>query len=216
MPDSSPPVNLAIVEDLRMTAAASGIRYVQVMRDRFGPFDGAIIGETLAYTFVWTDQQQDPPFTHHERVFVLLDVGAQLSNPPGFQGGPDSGSWYIDLVIVEQAGDQVTIRDHDIDVIVSTDGRGYRLIDMEEYAEAFENGECTLDELLDGLKRWQAFLDRHLHGPTHHPVQPWPDFPPKSLEPFAAMESLRTPDASTAQEADTEVGPCRNNYPWQR
>jgi hypothetical protein len=172
-----------------MTSIPPAIRHVKVTRRDGGPFDGAIIGNVLAYSVVWTDRKQQPPVDHDERLFVLLDLGVQMSNPPRYLGGPQSESWYVDLVILEEDGDRIAIRDHDIDVVISTDGRGYRMLDLEEYAEAFENGECTLPELLDGLKRWQAFLDRHLHdGP--HPVQPWPDFPPKSLEPFAALTSL--------------------------
>jgi len=172
-----------------MTSNPPAIRHVKVTRGTDGPFDGAIIGNVLAYAIPWFDRRHDPPIWHEERVFVLLDFGVQMANPPRYLGGPQQESWYVDLVIVREDGDHFTIRDHDIDVVVSTDGRGYRMLDLEEYAEAYEQGKCTLDELLDGLKRWQAFLDRHLHeGP--HPVQPWPDFPPKSLEPFAALGSF--------------------------
>lgn len=165
------------------------VHYVQVLRREEGPFDGAIIGDVLAYTFVWQDAKQQPPFTHHERVFVLLDVGAQLANPPLWQGGRERDSWYIDLVTVEIEGDLVRIRDLSIDVIVATDGRGYRMLDLEEYGEALKASNMSLEEAIDGLKRWQLFLDRYLHdGPF--PVDEWPDFPPAGLQSFEALDTL--------------------------
>ena len=176
-------------------------RYVQVLRGSNGPFDGVIIGNVLAYTMVWTDERLDPPIDLRERVFVLLDLGAQLSCPRfvefqdqsraplPWQTGPDSSSWYVDLVTIKFDGDQIVIRDLYIDVTISNDGRGYRLLDLEEYGEALENGDISLEEAIDGMKRWQAFLDLHLHR-GRYPVAPYPDFPPAALDPLIAMPTF--------------------------
>ena len=65
--------------------------------------------------------------------------------------------------------------------MVPTDGRGYRILDLDEYADAMDDGGLGLTAGLDGLRRWQRFLDRHLHdGPW--PSSSWPDFPPKCIE----------------------------------
>jgi hypothetical protein len=173
-------------------------RYVQVNRDGLGPFDGAIIGNALAYTFLWTKPDLEPPLELSERAFVLLDLGVQLScpkfcepldssrGPLPWHTGPDSQSWYVDLITVAIEGDQITIWDLYIDVTISTDGRGYRLLDLEEYGEALESGDISLEIAIDGMKRWQAFLDRHLHHGSY-PVAPFPDFPPAALDPLIAM-----------------------------
>lgn len=176
------------------------IRYVQVIRDGQGPFDGAIIGDALAYTFVWPDPDAQPPCIWHERVFVLVDAGIQMSNPkfkvqtPGTpwittQADPDHDYWYVDLIKIEVADDLVRIRDLDIDAMISTNGRGYRLLDLEEFGEAIEAGEISLTDAIDGMKRWQGFLDRHLHSGTR-PLVAFPDFPPASIQPLVALTSL--------------------------
>ena len=182
----------------------SEVRYVSVLRDGLGPFDGAIIGGVLAYTLVWTKRDFGDPIDIRERVFVLLDLGVQLSCPKfmeiqeqsrapfPWQTGPDSQSWYVDLVTITVDDDQIVIRDLYVDVTISTDGRGYRMLDLEEYGEAIENGDISLQEAIEGMKRWQAFLDRHLHsGP--YPVSPLPDFPPAALNPLIAMPTLVAP-----------------------
>jgi hypothetical protein len=176
------------------------IHHVQVIRDGLGPFDGAVIGEALAYTFVWNDPNSQPPCTWHERTFVLLEAGIQLSNPmfqamaPGTpwlsaQASPEHEYWYVDLIAIKAEGDLVTIRDLDIDAVISTNGRGYRLLDLEEFGEAIEAGEISLIDAIDGLKRWQGFLDRHLHSGVR-PKGVFPDFPPASIQPLVALVSF--------------------------
>ena len=61
--------------------------------------------------------------------------------------------------------------------MVPTDGRPYRLLDLDEYADAIEDGTLSVDVAVDGLRRWQLFLDRYLHT-DRWPVSRWSDFPP--------------------------------------
>ncbi|MDT9105948.1 hypothetical protein RSW49_23735, partial [Escherichia coli] len=79
-----------------------------------------------------------------------------------------------------------TFRDLYIDVIVPTDGRHYRMLDLDEYAEALRDGSVSLDAAIDGLQRWQRFLDRHLHA-GRWPLEAWSDFPPQSIRPLAEL-----------------------------
>jgi hypothetical protein len=156
------------------------------MRGESGPFAGLQLGEVLAYELVLPDSYQArlrPGTTLIERVYVLLEFGVQLSNPPYFQGA-DAHCWYIDLVTVTHDRDLITIWDQYIDVIVATDGRPYRLLDLDEFAQAITDGHLSVAEAVDGLIRWQRFLDRHLHN-GRFPAAGWTDFPPAALAPLA-------------------------------
>ncbi len=85
--------------------------------------------------------------------------------------------------------DLYRVVDLDIDVFVPTDGRPYRMLDLDELADAIEDGEFTLVEAMDGLRRWQRFLDTHLHRFGPGDVQSgWRDFPPAAI---ASMAKLR-------------------------
>ncbi len=71
-------------------------------------------------------------------------------------------------------------RDMDIDLIVPTDGRHYRMLNLDEYADAITNGKLSPNQAADGLRRWQQFLDRYLHA-GRWPSAEWTDFPPASV-----------------------------------
>lgn len=159
----------------------------------FGPLPGVRLDTTLAYEFQLPASFVPwPGSTLLERVYVLLDLGVSMSCPvwqfgPGAdrtKAGPDT--WYVDLVHVTDSGDTVTVRDLYIDVMVPTDGRHQRLLDLEEYADAIEAGDLDVPTAIDGMRRWQAFLDRHLHS-DRDPTDQWTDFPPRRLAPLAAL-----------------------------
>lgn len=82
--------------------------------------------------------------------------------------------------------DSIVVRDLYIDVMVPTDGRHQRLLDLDEYADAIEAGQLDVATAIDGLRRWQRFLDRHLHA-DRDPAARWTDFPPHRLETLAAL-----------------------------
>ena len=173
---------------------------VQVWRGRhgdpvplFGPLPGVRSGDVLAYEFMLSGQFTPfPGRTLLERVFVLLDLGVSMSQPP-WRGnasvsrdgmGPDT--WYVDLVHISAQPGTVVVRDLYIDVLVPTDGRHQRLLDLDEFADAMAAGELDAGVAIDGLRRWQSFLDRHLHA-TRDPVAGWTDFPPRRLAELAAL-----------------------------
>jgi hypothetical protein len=113
------------------------------------------------------------------RHFLLLDVGVKMAIPNVWieRGDP---LWYVDLVMVKQRDACVEVIDLDIDLFVPTDGRPYRTLDLDEFADAIESGEFTLAQVLDGLRRWQRFLDRHIHifREGKDVDHGWRDFPP--------------------------------------
>jgi hypothetical protein len=132
------------------------------------------------------------------RSYLLLDPGVKFSIPPIWiqRGDP---IWYVDLAIVTRQDDLYRVVDLDIDVFVPTDGRPYRMLDLDELADAIEGGEFTLEQAMDGLRRWQRFLDTHLHCfdridpgtgpmPDHRDVRSgWRDFPPAAIASLAAL-----------------------------
>ena len=97
-----------------------------------------------------------------------------------------STTWYVDLVHVTTEQNTITVRDLYLDVMVPTDGRHQRLLDLDDYADAIENGHLDIHTAVDGLRRWQRFLDTHLHA-ARDPRDRWTDFPPRRLRELAAL-----------------------------
>jgi hypothetical protein len=159
---------------------------VQVMRGHSGPFPGVRLGDAMAYEFE-LDESLVPRsgMTRLERVYVLLDVGVQLSNPPYWHGA-DAACWYVDLVTVSGGNGKFTVWDRYVDLIVATDGRPYRMLDLDEFATAVQEGALSWSDAVDALRRWQRFLDRYLHR-ERFPAAGWADFPPAVIEPLAAL-----------------------------
>ena len=116
------------------------------------------------------------------RSYLLLDLGVKLTIPPIWIERGDL-NWYVDLVTATREGDLYRLVDLDIDVFVPTDGRPYHMVDLDEFADALEDGEFTLAEAMDGLRRWQRFLDTHLRqfGPGEVLLPGWRDFPPAAI-----------------------------------
>jgi len=103
--------------------------------------------------------------------------------------GPDT--WYVDLVTVEQDGNRYTFRDLYIDVVVPMDGRHYRMLDLDEFADAIDAGSLSISQATDALRRWQWFLHRHLHT-ERAPVATWTDFPPAAILPLLELPPFRS------------------------
>lgn len=166
----------------------------------FGPLPAARVGNVVAYEFELT-----PAFkpwrgrTRLDRVFVLLDLGIQMCNPcwetvtmaDGREGKglSTADSWYIDLVKVEETDGGFIVRDFYIDLIVTAAGFPYKTLDVNEFADAIEAGHIDVPDAIDGLRRWQAFLDTHISADPN-PTAEWADFPPRAI---AALESLPSP-----------------------
>lgn len=167
----------------------------------FGPLPGVRSGDVLAYEFELPESfTPKPGYARLERTFVLLDLGVSMSCPAwsrtttaagqtidGLDPGLDDAvTWYVDLVHVTATAEAVIVRDLYVDVMVPTDGRHQRMLDLDELADAIEAEILPVNVAIDGLRRWQRFLDRHLHA-KRDPGAGWSDFPPAVLAPLAAL-----------------------------
>lgn len=150
-------------------------------RNETSPSPALRDGDAIAWNYV------SPETDTAGRSYLLLDVGVKMTIPPVWiQRG--HAHWYVDLAIVEQTGDLYRMHDFDIDLIVPMDGAPYRTLDLDEFADAVAMGEFTVEQALDGLRRWQAFLDGYIHVMGPRDVHPgWKDFPPASIARLAAL-----------------------------
>ena len=169
-------------------------------RNSPGPIPALRDGIVVAwdYTPPAGEVKPNPGRTLTERNYLLLDVGVKIVNP-SWWGWSEAGSWYVDLVTVEQHDHLYKVRDLYIDLIVPTDGRPYRTLDLEEFADAIEAGKVDLATAADGLRRWQTFLDKYIHmtGKIDTRIG-WSNFPPNKIEFLANQpESAFLPAAST-------------------
>lgn len=173
--------------------------------ERVGPYMGTRDGNCLAYTLTlpedfipWPGQQRI------ETVLVDLELGVSMSQPcwqwrtrpdgrrtPGVDARLSApNSWYVDLVQTRIAGNGVELLDQYIDIIVPTDGRQVRMLDLDEFGDALEAGALTVSQAVDGLRRWQAFLDRYLYS-DRDPSHGFADFPPRRLVALAEAHNAR-------------------------
>jgi hypothetical protein len=75
------------------------------------PIPAVRAGNVIAWDFVRSVPTPDEPArTWIERSFLLLDVGIQLKLPHWWHES-DPGTWYIDLVRIEDEGDLFRVRD---------------------------------------------------------------------------------------------------------
>lgn len=135
-----------------------------------------------------------------QRHFLLLDPGIKMAIPNIWveRGDP---VWYVDLVSWAQTDDRYDLTDMDIDLFVPTDGRPYRTVDFDEFADAIEAGEFTLAQATDAMRRWQTFLDTYVHQFGPGDVNPgWKDFPPLQI---ARLQNLEDRDFPGSIGKDT-------------
>lgn len=109
---------------------------------------------------------RDEPAGQHtgpRRVFWLLDEDVQLIYEPF--GWTDE--WYVDVVRIEarRDGGQLTYRvtDEYADIIVEGMGPTYRVIDLDQLADAMGAGSIHPERAAGTLQRAQRFVDRYLH-----------------------------------------------------
>ena len=186
---------VAMVEPVEVMRGVHGDRVAP-----FGPLPGFHDGDVIAYEFELPERFEPwPGRSRLERTFVLLDVGVSFANPCWMSARNEDGSvvegdasgrdsWYVDLITVERVADRYTFRDLYIDAIVPLDGRHYRALDLDEFAEAVQEQRLPVELAVDGLRRWQLFLDRHLHS-GRWPMAGWSDFPPRATQALAGLPS---------------------------
>jgi predicted RNA-binding protein associated with RNAse of E/G family len=87
--------------------------------------------------------------------------------------------WRADIVSVSEAGDETVVTDLFVDVCMSEDGTRYKVLDLDELAQAAALGRVSSNDCLEALQMLQRWLDM-LHG-----LRTTRDFPPESLPPSA-------------------------------
>jgi hypothetical protein len=177
-----------------------------------GPFAGVRLDQLVAYDFELPRSFEPwPERTLRERTFVMLELGVSFANPCWVRHRRDDGvvvdrslegrdTWYVDLVSVAVLGDVYTFHDLYVDVMVPMDGRHHRMLDLDEFADAITRGGLGTHEAADALRRWQRFLDRHLHAPRE-PIRGWTDFPPAAIEPLIGLPPFGADIDGTADPA---------------
>jgi hypothetical protein len=155
---------------------------VTVIRDGHIRAAGHRDGDAVVYDwgFTWEGVQRE------QRSFVLLETGFQINQPVIFPE-QQRGWWYCDLVSVVDEGGVLQVFDHWIDVIVGPPDHPYRVLDLDEYADAIAAGVIDIATGIDGLGRTQKFLDRHLNRRHDTRRDTWPDFPPRAIAALAKL-----------------------------
>ncbi|MCM3781521.1 DUF402 domain-containing protein [Neobacillus mesonae] len=103
------------------------------------------------------------------RHYILVNEGVKLMYEPwGW-----INEWYVDLVEIKKISDhEIELTDLYIDIVVEGNGPTYRLIDLEEYADAVTEGQIDIQEMNKQLKQVQTFLENYLHrGKVFPPEQ---------------------------------------------
>jgi predicted RNA-binding protein associated with RNAse of E/G family len=141
----------------------SGLRSITIC-SRLGKLPGLSDGQSAMFDCF--DERARRVVRH----FVLLEKNVKLMYEPWTW----KERWYVDLVDVQWADPQtLVLEDLWLDVIVEANGPTYRLIDLEELADALLAGATTIERMHAPLRALQRFLDEHLHGGK--------DFPPAAL-----------------------------------
>jgi len=173
---------------------------IQVMRcspkGRRGPFPGIRMGRVAAYEFPLFDIPVRAGQLPRDRSYLLLDEGIQMSCPPGF-AEHHAGWWYVDLVEITEDGEMCSVMDQYLDVVVGPPDQPYRVLEMDEFGDAIASGELTGEQSVEGLRKFQRFIDTHLNrlGDSAHA---WPDFPPRAIRPLVGWKTELFPEGAPA------------------
>jgi hypothetical protein len=130
---------------------------------------------------------RDETYWRHDgprRYYWLLDEGVQLVYEPfGWRG-----EWYVDVVsFAPRADPEPTYRvtDRYIDLVVEGMGPTYRMLDLDELAEAVAAGALDAPEAGRALVNAQRFVDNYLHRGA--------PFPPPQIRPHFSAEHRYPP-----------------------
>ena len=122
-----------------------------------------------------------------DRGFVLIDEGVQIMKPNTFSGVLEGG-WYIDLIdVTEPEPNQLVIRDLQVDILLPPISYRYEVLDLDEFADAMENGAMDTPTAIRVLRDTQRFIDTHLRNLDQDELTSWPDFPPATVRKLAEL-----------------------------
>jgi len=133
------------------------------------------------------------------RHFVMLDRGVKLMYEPwGWRN-----EWYADIIRVDQVGDDVIeLTDLCVDVVIEGDGPTYRVIDLDDVADAVASGAISREGMATALRHLQRFLDDHVHRRK--------DFPPTCIRPYLVQSGGARQQAHAADGEDAAADANRS------
>lgn len=119
-----------------------------------------------------------------QRNYLLVNDGVKLTRPARWDDDWRAGAWYVDVVECFVREGEVTVIDRYIDFIVPAKASVYRVLDMEELADALSEGHISVGAAAKALRAAQAFVDTYLHRVGERQGPSWKDFPPASIGPY--------------------------------
>lgn len=116
------------------------------------------------------------------RFFVVPDKHIMFADESSLTQVIPNAHWYVHIVDAFEYDPERRIwcvEDREIDVIVEPGLQSYRVIDLEEFGEAVEDGSLSLSDARRILTGLQQFLDEFLHSKSFPPkvVQQWTIIP---------------------------------------
>ena len=143
-------------------------------------------GEVVAYDVRILPEYQVAGRPTVDRSYLLLGEGVQLTKPAVFEGAVE-GWWYVDLVEIERTDTGLVVHDLYVDFLIPPAVDRYQILDLDELAEALQDGKLTAAQCADVLTTTQRFVDRYLRRPEEGPNGPSAVFPPPEV---VALEQL--------------------------
>jgi hypothetical protein len=141
----------------------------------------------VAYDVPILPRWQAPGRPTVDRCFVIPDEGVQLTKPNTFTGVVEGG-WYIDLVDVEEPEPQrILVHDRQIDLLLPPISFRYEVLDLDEFADAIEEGRIDAATAVRTLRNTQRFINKHLFNLDQDVLTAWPDFPPATVRELAEL-----------------------------
>ena len=135
-----------------------------------------------------------------QRNYLLVNAGVKLTRPARWDDDWRAGAWYVDVVECFVRGREVTVLDRYIDFIVPASTSPYRVLDMDELADALSEGHISIGAATKALRAAQAFVDTYLHRIGERQGPSWKDFPPAAIGPYIEA-NRRVPSASVTSPA---------------
>jgi len=101
--------------------------------------------------------------------------------------------WYVDIVDIEvhrtEADLTYRVIDHYLDIVIEGMGPTYRMLDLDQLAEAMRAGHIDVAAAGRAMVHAQQFVERYLHRGA--------PFPPPQIRPFFSADHQYPPLVST-------------------